>query len=336
MLTRRPEEVAESIRAARTIAVCSHISPDGDTLGCATAMRLGLLALGKEVSLFCEDKVPDNLAFLPGADQFRCPTGEEGPFDLMLAVDVSDKGRLGLCEKLINRSLHTAQIDHHPPNPSYTEVNSVDGDAPAACVLIREQLRVLGVPLTREIAMCLYAGISTDTGNFSFSATNAECFEIMSELIRAGLPLAELSRILFRERSREALLLLGKAIASLRFGGGGKIAVMTLTRKDFEECGALPEHADTLINYGLETVGTCMALLGRETETDQIKFSLRAKSPRKINDVAQRLGGGGHPQASGVTMQGPLQEATAKVLAEMEKKLAEENLPPQEEKGTRT
>ena len=324
MPSRKPEEIAQAIRQADTIAICSHVSPDGDTLGCAAAMRMGLISLGKKVSVFCDDKVPDNLSFLPGADTFRPACEQDGPFDLMLAVDVSDEGRLGKSICLKQRSRHTAQIDHHPTNPEYMEVNSVDGNAPAACVLVREQLRALGVELTREIAVCLYTGISTDTGNFSFSATNAECFDIMSELLRHQLPLAELSRTLFRERSREQLLLLGKAISGMSFHGGGQIAVMKLSYQDFLDCGAMSEHADTLVNFGLETVGTRMAILARETENGTIKFSLRAKSPGRVDDIAQMFGGGGHPQASGLTLEGPLDRAVAPVLEAMEKKLNEQ------------
>ncbi len=315
-----PEAIAEAIRKAQTIAVVSHVNPDGDTIGCAAAMRLGLLALGKDVTLFCDGKIPDTLAFLPGADTFRLPGENEGPFDLMLSVDVSDEKRLGVCAALRKVSRATAQIDHHPTNPLFMETNWVDGKAPAACLLIREELQILGVPLTKEIAECLYTGISTDTGNFSFASTDARCFCVMSELLETGLPLAHLNRILFRVKPREQMKLLGRALESLRFEGNGKIAVMKLTRRDFAECGALSEHADTVVNYGLDTVGTEMALLGREDEDGKIKFSLRAKDPQRIDDVAQAFGGGGHPQASGITMEGMLDEAVGKVLAEMVKK----------------
>ena len=320
-MRRDPERVAGLIRDAGHIAVCSHVNPDGDTIGCALAMRLGLLSLGKRVSVFCQDKVPDNLSFLPGVQEIRHPEECRDSFDLFLAVDVSDIARLGTGRSLIGRAARTAQIDHHPTNPLYMEVNSVDGHAPAASLLVCEQLDTLGVPLTREIAMCLYTGISTDTGNFSFSSTNAEAFEVMGRLMRVGLPLSDLSRILFRERSREQLLLLGKAVTGMRFEAENRIAVMTLSRKDFEDCGALDEHADTLVNFGLETVGTRMALLAREDTEGTIKFSLRAKHPESVSDVAARLGGGGHPQAAGVTLRGTLRETTERVVAELKKKL---------------
>ena len=320
-MRRNPEGIAEAIRPAKSIAICSHVSPDGDTVGCALAMRLGLQALGKQVAVFCADKIPNNLAMLPGADTFRDPLSCDETFDLLLAVDVSDQERLGTGKRLLSLCSDTAQIDHHPTNPLYMRVNSVDGAAPAASVLVAEQLKTLGLSFTREIAMCLYTGLSTDTGNFSFSATTGEVFQIMSELMVTGFPLSELSRVLFREKSREQLLLLGRAIASLRFEGNGRLAVMKLTCRDFSECGALSEHADTIVNYGLETTGTRMALLAREDGDGMIKLSLRAKSPEVISDVAQKLGGGGHPQAAGISMPGSLDEVADQVAAEMIRKL---------------
>lgn len=320
-MQRNPEAVARCIREAQTIAVVSHVNPDGDTLGSAAAMRLILQTMGKKVTLFCDGKVPDQLSFLPGADQFLVPTGDEEPFDLMLAVDVSDIRRLGACASLMEKSRHTAQIDHHPTNPLFAEVNSVDGHSPANCILIREQMEILGVPLTKEIAICLYTGISTDTGNFAFASTNAETFRVMSELMEHELPLAGLNRILFRVKPREQILLIGKAIKSLTFRGNGKIAVMKLTMDDFAACGALSEHADTVVNYGLDTTGTEMALLARETENGQVKFSLRAKEPNRVDDVAGMFSGGGHPQAAGITMDGELDDCVDKVLKEMEKKV---------------
>ncbi len=319
-MQRNPEAVARCIREAQTIAVASHVNPDGDTIGSATAMRLILQAMGKDVTLFCDGKIPDQLSFLPGHDQFRKPEGNEGPFDLMLAVDVSDIRRLGSCAELMGKSRHTAQIDHHPTNPLFAEVNSVDGSAPANCILIRELMNNLGVPMTRDIAICLYTGISTDTGNFSFGSTNAETFRTMSELMEYELPLAQLNRILFRVKSREQAKLLGKALESMAFRGNGKIAVMKLTRADFQACGALSEHADTIVNYGLDTDGTEMALLAREAENGQIKFSLRAREPFTVNDIAGKFSGGGHPQASGITMNGTLDECTERVLKAMEEK----------------
>ena len=303
-MSRNPEAIARMIRDAQRIAICSHINPDGDTLGSAAAMRLALIKMGKDPVLFCDGKVPDQLSFLPGIEEMRIPDETEESFDLLLAVDVSDIRRLGNGEKLIRKSLHTAQIDHHPTNPLFMEENSVDGDAPASCILIREQIAALGLEIDSDMAVCLYTGISTDTGNFAFASTNAECFEIMSELKYSYSGGIHMNQV----------LLMGRALNSLRYYENGQIAVMKLTQRDFEECGALSEHADTLVNFGLDTIGTRMAMLAREGEDGTIKFSLRAKEPDCVSDIAQQFGGGGHPQAAGITMYGKLDETAGSVL----------------------
>ena len=322
-MRRNPEGIARMIREAESIAICSHVCPDGDTLGSAAAMKIALNRLGKKVSLFCDGKVPDQLSFLPGIEEMRIPDGTEGPFDLMLSVDVSDEKRLGACEMLRSRCSHTAQIDHHPTNPLFMQVNSVDGECPATCIMIREQIAALGLETDHDMAVCLYTGISTDTGNFAYASTNQECFSVMSELMSLDLPLARLNRILFRDRAKPQVLLLSRALGSLRYYEQDRIAVMKLTKKDFAECGALSEHADTLVNFGLDTVGTCMAVLAREDINTPgiIKFSLRAKEPYVINDVAQSFGGGGHPQAAGINMYGNLDEKISEVLKAMIYKL---------------
>ena len=322
---RDPAGIARAIEQAETVCICSHVSPDGDTIGSALAMRLVLQGMGKKVSVFCQDKVPDNLMFLPGVESIRKPETNQDRYDLFLPVDVSDAARLGTCAELMQCCAHSALIDHHGTNPGFTEVNSIDGEASATCTMIREQMKYLDAPLTKEIAECLYAGISTDTGNFSFDCTDPEAFRVMGDLLEAGLPLAELSMRLFREKSKAQLKLLGRAVEKMTFEADGQIAVMTLTMKDFEECGALSEHADTLVNYGLETVGTRMALLGRENGDQRIKFSLRARAPLTVDDVAASLGGGGHNRAAGISMEGSLEATTRQVVRAMKARLQEKN-----------
>ena len=313
--------VADAVRNAGSVALCAHVNPDGDTVGSTLALRLGLQQLGKQATVYCQDKIPDNLMFLPGAEKFLTPDQAQ-PADLLLTVDVSDMRRMGACSTLVEMCGSSAQIDHHGTNPDFTQVNDVAPEAPATALLAYELLSALGVPLNREIAMCLYAGVSTDTGNFAFNNTTAGAFDLMSELMRCDLPLAEMNRTLFRERSQAQIKLLSRALGSLQFHCGGRITSMVLTLQDFEDCGALPEHADTIVNFGLDVTGVRMAFLARESHAGGVKVSLRAVAPASIDDVAASLGGGGHAQAAGCTLQGvTLAQARAQVLSAMEAKL---------------
>lgn len=316
---RDPAPVAEAIRNAKTVAICCHVNPDGDTVGSGLAMQMGLKKLGIQADVYCQDKVPDNLMFLPGAEEIlHADAIGDKQYDLLLCVDISDAARMGKCIALHDCCAAWAQVDHHGTNPAYATWNDIDGNASANCLLVYELLNRLNVAVDGEIAKCLYVGISTDTGNFAFSNTGSEAFAVMSELMEHGLPLQDMNRILFRERAKEQVLLMGRMLSRIEYRHHGQMAVMILTAKDFEECGALPEHADTLVNVGLDTVGVKTALLAREHTDGMIKFSLRAVAPWRVDEVASAFGGGGHSQASGISMKGDLLEVTEKVAQALE------------------
>ncbi len=312
---RNLDGVIDAVRGAETIALCAHMNPDGDTLGSCLALRLALLSLGKAADVFCDDRVPDNLRFMPGADTVRRADEAAAHYDLLLAVDVSDERRMGSAAALRERCASTAQVDHHGTNPGFMAANCVDPEASATGLVVRELLARLGVALTPDIALCLYVAISTDTGNFSFSNTTVEAFETAGELLAQGLPLSRLNRALFQERSREQTLLLGRALNSLRFDQAGRIAVMTLAQADFDACGAKQEHAEAIVNFGLNVTGVKLAALVRENGAGGVKASLRAVEPYRVDTVAAALGGGGHLLAAGCSLSDSLINAASRVLA---------------------
>jgi len=313
--------VIEAIRAAKTVAIVCHISPDGDTVGSALAMRLGLLEMGKTVALYCQDKIPDVLRFLPGAECFRMPETADEPVDLLLCLDVSDEKRMGRCNALLAKAAHTAQIDHHGTNTCYCQENAVDGSAPANCLIVYELLQRLGCTVTADAALCLAVGLSTDTGHLVYNSTTPEAYRVMGELVEKGAPIAEAYRILYRERPPRQVALLAKALHSLTFHHEGTITSIRLTQQDFADCGALSEDAEIIVNYGLDIKGVRMCVFAREQADGSVKLSLRAVAPQRVSGVAQHFGGGGHAQAAGATVQLPLDEAIAQVVARMAEEL---------------
>ena len=320
--TMRPlDGVMAAIRAAKTVAIVCHISPDGDTVGSALAMRLGLMQLGKTAALYCQDKIPDVLRFLPGAEEFRMPEAADEPCDLLLCLDVSDEKRMGRCSVLMAKAAHTAQIDHHGTNTNYCEENAVDGDAPANCLIVYELLQRLGCDITADIALCLAVGLSTDTGHLVYNSTTPEAYRVMGELVEAGAPIAEAYHRLYRERPPRQVALLAKALHSLTFHHEGMITSIRLTQKDFADCGALSEDAEIIVNYGLDVLGVRMCVFAREQADGSVKLSLRAVAPYKVSGVAQHFGGGGHAQAAGASVQLPIDEAIRQVVARMAEEL---------------
>lgn len=323
-MTRKPrplDGVMSAIRQARSIALVCHIGPDGDTIGSALALRLGLLELGKEVTLYCQDKVPELLRFLPGAEEFRLPEEADGMVDLLLCVDVSDEKRMGTCKALKQKAYHTALIDHHPTNTRFCEVCMVDGTAPANCLIINELLWRMDCTMTVDVALCLAVGLSTDTGNLTYKSTTPEAYRVMGDLLETGAPIADAYRHIYRSRPPRQVALLAKALESLEFHHDGLITSIRLTQKDFADCGALPEDTDIIVNYGLDIQGVRLCVFAREQSDGSTKLSMRSVEPYDITDVAQEFGGGGHAQAAGATVNLPLDEAIARVVARLEQEL---------------
>lgn len=325
MLTRKPDAIAGLIRQSERIALCCHMNPDGDTLGSALALRLALLGMGKQADVFCQHGAPQQLRMLPGIEALRLPETAHGTYDLLIAIDISDTRRMGSGASLIGLAAHTAQIDHHGTNSSFMQVNSVDPAAPATTVLIHEQLSALEVAITPEIAQCLYVGISTDTRNFSQASTSAETFRVMAELMDVGLLLGELNRQLYCQREKAQVQLLQRALASMTFHENDRITLMTLTRQDFAACGATAEHTIPITDYGLDIEGVRLSAFLRETPEGCVEVSLRSRAPARVDPVAAALGGGGHPQAAGATVDMPINEARDKVLAALIRVLNEDN-----------
>ncbi len=314
-------EVISAIERANTVAIACHISPDGDTVGSALALRLGLMGLGKAVTLVCQDKIPDILHFLPGADQFCDPDDIAGPFDLLLCVDISDERRMGRCISLVGKAARTAQVDHHGTNTRYAQANAVDGAAPANALIVKELLERLGCPITADVALCLAVGLSTDTGHLVYGSTTPEAYRMMGEMIEHGADIAEAYRKLYRERPVRQVRLLAKALDTLTFHHGGDVTSLHLTHQDFLDCGALQEDAEIIVNYGLDILGVKMCVFARETGQGDVKLSLRAVAPHNVAQVALRFGGGGHAQAAGATVQTPLMETIEQVAAVMSEAL---------------
>ena len=192
-------QVLSAVQGADSVLLFCHISPDGDTLGSAMALRLRLAAMGKSVRVLLDGEVPSSLDYLLKFGEVEKP-GEPWAADLALAVDVSCRERLGACEKAFDAARRTALVDHHGSNPGFADLSWIDGDAPATAVVVYRLLEAMGGPVSRDEAICLYTALSTDTGNFLYASTNAESFCIMSALMEAGLPLASTAAACFASR----------------------------------------------------------------------------------------------------------------------------------------
>lgn len=307
-----------ALQNARQVMVCGHVSPDGDAVGSVLAMGAALRGMGKQVTMALQDAVPENLSFLPGTKEIVNPDAlDAAAFDTVVVLDVASVERMGSCKRIFEEAPCTVLLDHHMTNPGYAMHNEVDGNAAATGSVVMRVLRALEIPITEDMAACLYAAISTDTGNFCFKNTDEEAFACASELMKTGFDLSGLARQLHLLRGERHLRLLGRAIASLRIFAEGKAACVRLTAADYEAAGALPEDSDKIVNYAMDLVGVQMAYLADSREAGTTKVSLRAQPGFDVACIAQQLGGGGHMLASGAHVQQDMETVCAFIEGEM-------------------
>jgi len=309
-------ELAAWIEARDDIAVVAHVSPDGDTLGSGLALVRALTRLGKRAALVSQDKVPHMYEFLPGADRVCAPNALPFEPKCLLYEDVAAFDRAG-DKGALSGIADTALIDHHGTNPCFAKLCVIDEDASATGVIALRLIDQLGIKLDGEMALNLYAAISTDTGNFSYANTTAEAARGVARCLEVGFDIEDASRRLFRLRTRARTMLLGMALSAVEFFCDGRIAVTRISSLMYEVCGATYSDTEGVINFLIETEGVDAAILAEERGVFNTKFSLRSAGVIDVGDVAQFFGGGGHRQAAGMTIHLPLHEATDEVITKI-------------------
>ena len=307
------DKILEEINKANSIVILTHENPDGDAIGSLLAAGILLKEKGKQVVMVCQDPVPENLKVLPDWQEvLSVPAFHEAhhisSFDLGVSLDASDMARLGEAGPLFAACPVTLLIDHHPSNTRFAQYNYIDDQVAATGNLVFRMFETYGVPISQDAATCLYAALSSDTGNFSFGLMDQEFFLQMAELMKAGLEISAISRHLHLTKDMSYYRLLAAALDSLRFDCDGKISSMQLTNKDFETTGARREQAEGLVNQGLYISGVKMSFLATQ-DPEGVKFSLRCLPPYNVSKIAVAFGGGGHVLAAGCTVQMPFDMA---------------------------
>lgn len=312
--TAKIKAVAQWLREQDDIAIVTHVSPDGDAFGSTLALMHALRAMGKRAFVCNQHAVPDFLRLLPGSEEVVTPDALPFPPRAVMSVDSAEPKRLGTAAELLKDGLPVAMIDHHETNTADFETAFVDGKAAAAGSMVYEVLKELGTELTKEIASCLYVAISTDTGNFSFSCTTPEALIAVSECLKTGFDIADLSYRLFRMKSMPRTRLLGRVLNGIEYLADGKLALLRVQRKDIVDCGATDADTEGIVNVGLDTEGTEVAIIATE-KPDGTKISLRSRDTVNVAQAVSALGGGGHAQAAGVTIHQPMNDALETVLS---------------------
>jgi phosphoesterase RecJ-like protein len=318
------EQIAALLRSEKTFLVLTHFRPDGDAIGSQLALTLILKHLGKTVEAWNDDDVPAKFRFLPHYTLIRRPPAEPQDFDVVIAVDASTWQRVGTSGEKIRTKKHFINIDHHVSNEKFAGINWIVPDAPASGQIVYDLLKRGGLPLTRDIAVCLFAAISTDTGSFTYANTTAESLRVAGELVQTGFNVGEVCRHIYESYPYARLQLLQMALADLTMARNNRIAYYWVTNEMYEESGAKREDTEGLIDYARAIEGVCVAILFEELpEPGKIRISLRSKHPKiDVNSIARHFGGGGHREAAGARLSGAPREIETRVLDTVEAALS--------------
>jgi phosphoesterase RecJ-like protein len=288
-----------------------HVHPDADVLGTLLAAGLALEKAGWSVVYGGPHPAPAALDFLPGVERYATLARIEGRFDVALLTDCPNPARTeGLIDQARQAATTIVNIDHHPDNRRYGDVNWVDPSAAATGELVYAVLAAIPADITADIATNLFTAVHTDTGSFRYSNVTPTTFRVAAELTAAGAAPSMVSNALYERRPGDALHHLGRALSLVQVSDDGRVAWLALP------AGTVPEsfvEGEELVNYPRSLASVRVACLLREVH-GAVKVSLRGKGDVDVQAVAARFGGGGHRNAAGCTIAAPLDEATRQVL----------------------
>jgi phosphoesterase RecJ-like protein len=307
---------AEILRQARDLIsrstgalLLTHQRPDGDALGSMLGLGHMLRAAGKKAHPVLAEGISSVFRYLPGSAEIR--SEPPAAFDLVVLVDCADRERISFPEKIPAPEIDLA-IDHHVTNGRFARANIVNSSAASTAELIADLAGGLGLSIPNEAAMCLMAGVVTDTLGFRTPNTGIHTLEIVQQLMRAGGSLPEtVERSLYR-RSFAAARYWGAGLSRLERDGA--IVWTSLTLADRSAAGYPGRDDADLVNVLSSIDGHEAAVMFIEQEGGKIKVSWRVIAGLDVTPLAISFGGGGHPAASGAIIPGSLEEVRPEVL----------------------
>lgn len=307
------QKIADLIRRHNSCLLLTHVSPDGDGLGSLLALALGLESIGLRAFPACADPVPAIYRFLPTADRIRSDLPPQMPM-LAICVDADGLGRVGRFGADLERFCAVIDIDHHATEKAFGDLQWVDPQAAASGELVYRLLRGMAVQITPDIATCLYSAIITDTGRFCYSNTTPRALRIAAELVRAGASPPRIYREVYESKSFSASRLLGLALGRLQQAENRRVVFSTLTQEDFGAAGSTPDETEGIVDHLRAVREARAAALFVELPDGAVRVSMRSRGSVDVGEVALHFGGGGHMNAAGCTVPGPLAEAQERVL----------------------
>lgn len=310
------------IDGAAQVCLACHVRPDADALGSMLAVAVALASRPGDravVASFGDEpfEVPGILRFLPGQSLLRQAEYPDRP-EVMISFDAASIDRLGALAAPAEAAGALIVLDHHASNGGFGTLNLVDPASAATAVLAAELIDRLGITLTQDIALGLYAGLVTDTGSFKYAATTPQVHELAARLLATGIDPGTVSRELYDRAPFSYLRVLAAALGRAQLdraaAGGLGLVWTTVTEADRADAGLPLDAAESVIDLVRKTDEAEIAVVLKEDDNGAWQVSVRSKSLVDVGAACAALGGGGHARAAGFTFPGRPGEAIATLL----------------------
>ncbi|MGB6064175.1 MAG: bifunctional oligoribonuclease/PAP phosphatase NrnA [Desulfomonilaceae bacterium] len=316
-------EISRILQNEDKFLVVTHVNPDGDAVGSLLGTYLALSEMGKQAWPFSGEKFPGQYDFLRGIDALiTTPDEIDDTPAWIIALDVAEERRISGDIKRFREKAKLINIDHHPTNPGFGDLNYVKSTATATAELVHELLRGADYKISADVGKCLYTGLITDTGCFRFSGVNSTTLQIGAEMLEPGFDSYQVTRHLFEEFPLGRLFLERLMLERIEVLLEGRLVLSTLSHSDYERLGLALSEGENLVNRLRESRGVEAGVLVTQTGSDVIRVSFRSKDRLDVSLIAKSLGGGGHSHAAGLKSTLPLPHLKEKIIRAIEDALA--------------
>ena len=297
------DAAVRALKDAGDVTIACHVNPDGDALGSLLGASLALRKIGKTTYPTWGTTpmtLPVQYEFLPASDTLVQP-GDVPVASTFLALDCGAADRLGDLEAHMSKSGVVVNVDHHPGNDEFGNLNVVVTSASSTAELVTRLIQDAGIEIDRDIATCLYTGVVTDTGRFQYSNSSPDTLRLAAELLSLGVPATEIAKDIFESAPFGYLKLLGRVLDRALLFDAERFVYSWVTRQDLDETGVSIEETDQLIDFIRSTRAADVAAMFKEQSDGRYRVSLRSKGPVSVGAIARARGGGGHELAAGYT-----------------------------------
>jgi len=316
MSAKTAQAVEKVLKQAGSILVTSHQDPDGDSVGSQMALIAYLQKKKKRILAVNQGKMSNKYRFLDPKGVIREalePLPDFAP-EVAFVVECPSLRRIGCVQKLLRPDTVIVNIDHHPKNEKFGQINWLDTKASAVGEMVYEFLAASRFKITPSVAEALYTAILTDTGRFRYSSTQPKTLEICARLMQLGADPQKITEEVYYRISPSDLRLVAQVLDGLELHAGGQVCFLSIDNRLLASTGARFEDTEGIVDYSLYLRDVKVGVLFKELSSSKTKVSLRSQKGIDISPVAKAFGGGGHPNASGCALSLPLPEAKRTVL----------------------